>query len=69
MKDYCSRGKHLPLYQMKANSLFYTTQLQEYVNFCDTLKLNYQFLKALNMMMHCHYKLSKDIFMHSVVII
>ena len=57
MKDYCSREKHLSsLYQVKANSLFYTPQLQEYVNFCNTMKLNYQFLKALNMMMHCHYK-------------
>ena len=48
MKDYYSREKYRSLYQVKVHSLFYTTQLQESVYFCDELKRNYQFLEPLD---------------------
>ena len=31
-----------------------SSQLQEYVYFCDTLKRNYQFLEASHIMIYCH---------------
>ena len=51
---------------MKVHSLFYTTQLQESVYLCDALKRYYQFLEALHVMMYCHCKYTKTLFMHSV---
>ena len=54
MKGYYAREKNPSLYHVKAHSLFYTTQWQESLYFCDALKRNYQFVEALRMMMQCH---------------
>ena len=62
MKGYYAREKNPSLYHVKAHSLFYTTQWQESLYFCDALKRNYQFVEALRMMMQCHCKLYEDIF-------
>ena len=47
MKGYFLKEKKPSLYQVKAYSLFYTTQLQEFVYSCNALKLNYDDLLLL----------------------
>ena len=60
------REKHPSLYQVKAHSLFYTTQLKEFVCFSDLLK---QVLEFFHMIMYSHCELSKDIFIHFLILL